>query len=145
MDYYEYMRRIVILIFLFLAASAFAQNKVSGVVYLKSDGNPLAGVIVKDNESYNHSLTNLNGEFIIDVSVPQTTLTLSGLGLKDLIIEVKGKADLGRLQMESDVYTLSDAIVTSSISTERVTPVSASTITGHYIQERLGSKEFTEI
>ena len=145
MDFYEYMRRIVILIFLFLAASAFAQNKVSGVVYLNSDGNPLAGVIVKDNESYNHSLTNLNGEFIIDVSVPQTTLTLSGLGLKDLIIEVKGKADLGRLQMESDVYTLSDAIVTSSISTERVTPVSASTITGHYIQERLGSKEFTEI
>jgi hypothetical protein len=50
MDFYEYMRRIVILIFLFLAASAFAQNKVSGVVYLKSDGNPLAGVIVKDNE-----------------------------------------------------------------------------------------------
>ena len=70
MDFYEYMRRIVILIFLFLAASAFAQNKVSGVVYLNSDGNPLAGVIVKDNESYNHSLTNLNGEFIIDVSVP---------------------------------------------------------------------------
>lgn len=139
------MRRIAILTLLSLTTSVFAQNKVSGVVSLKSDGNPLPGVVVKDSGTSNHSLTNLNGEFVIDLQTPQATLILSGLGLKDLTIEVKGKNDLGRLQMESDTYTLSDVIVTSSISTDRITPVSASTITGHYIEERLGSHEFTEI
>lgn len=59
-------------------------------------------------------------------------------------MECNGKKDLGRIYMESDIYTLSDAIVTSSFGTERVTPVSASTITGRYIEEQLGSHEFPE-
>ena len=139
------MRRIAILVFLFITTYTFAQNKVTGVVYLKSDDNPLAGVVVQNSGTTNHSLTNLNGEFLIDLSTPQATLILSGLGLKDLTIEVKGRNDLGRLYMESDAYTLSDAIVTSAISTDRKTPMSASTITGHYIEERLGSQEFIEI
>lgn len=139
------MKKIILLTFLFIAAPAFGQNQISGLVCLKSDGNPLVGVVVKDNESSAYCITNFNGEFLIETPNSQTTLTLSGLGVKDLIVDVKGKNDLGRLQMESNVYTLSDVIVTAGIGTERVTPVSASTITGHYIEERLGSHEFTEI
>ena len=139
------MKKYILLTFLFIATSAFGQNQISGLVCLKSDSNPLAGVVVKDNGSSDHCVTNINGEFVLDIPSTPTTLTLSGLGVKDLHVEVKDKDDLGRLQMESDIYTLSDVIVTAGIGTERITPVSASTITGHYIEERLGSHEFTEI
>ena len=43
------MRRIAILVFLFITTYTFAQNKVTGVVYLKSNDNPLAGVVVQDS------------------------------------------------------------------------------------------------
>lgn len=122
-----------------------AQNTITGVLCLKSDSNPLVGVVVKEGSSSNYVMSNLNGEFIIDVSSSQTQLVFSGMGLKELIVECNGKKDLGRIYMESDIYTLSDAIVTSSFGTERVTPVSASTITGRYIEEQLGSHEFPEI
>lgn len=139
------MRRLSILMLLLVSTSIFAQNKISGVIYLKGDGNPLAGVVVKEDDSSNYCVSNSNGEFLLETSSKETTLTFSGLGLKDLNVESNGKSDLGRLHMESAVYALSNAIVTSVIGTERVTPVSASTITGHYIEERLGSHEFTEI
>ena len=139
------MRRISIILLLFVTTSLFAQNKKSGFLYLKDDGNPLVGVVVKEAESSNYCVTNLNGAFMLETSSDEATLIFSGIGLKDLIVESKGKADLGRLQMESSIYSLSDAIVTSTIGTERATPVSASTITGYYIEERLGSHEFTEI
>ena len=139
------MRRISIILLLFVTTSLFAQNKKSGFLYLKDDGNPLVGVVVKEAESSNYCVSNLNGAFMLETSSDEATLIFSGLGLKDLIVESKGKADLGRLQMESSIYSLSDAIVTSTIGTERATPVSASTITGYYIEERLGSHEFTEI
>lgn len=139
------MRRITLLTLILFSVNMFAQNKVTGAVYLKSDRSPLAGVVVKDSNSAIHTVSDLNGEFIIDVSTPQTQLVISGLGLKEQIVECKGKMDLGRIYMESDMYTLADAIVTSSFGVERVTPVSASTITGRYIEERLGSHEFPEI
>lgn len=139
------MRRITLLNLILFSVNMFAQNKVTGAVYLKSDRSPLAGVVVKDSNSAIHTVSDLNGEFIIDVSTPQTQLVISGLGLKEQIVECKGKKDLGRIYMESEMYTLADAIVTSSFGVERVTPVSASTITGRYIEERLGSHEFPEI
>ena len=140
------MKRFLIFTFLFITTTIFAQNNiVTGVVYLKSDGNPLVGVLVKEDGSDNYCVTNLNGEFTINVKSTDGKLLLSGLGLKDLSVDCNGKNDLGRVGMQSDIYTLNDVIVTSTLWTERVTPVSASTITGHYIQERLGSHEFTEI
>ena len=139
------MKRFLFITFLFFTTTIFAQNTVTGVVYLKSDSNPLVGVMVKDNSSENHTVTNLNGEFTINVKSTESELLLSGLGLKDLQVKCNGKKDLGCIVMESDIYTLNDVIVTARLTDERVTPVSASTITGYYIQERLGSHEFTEI
>ena len=139
------MKKLLLLILCLSSLTLSAQNTITGVLCLKSDSNPLVGVVVKEGSSSNYVMSNLNGEFIIDVSSSQTQLVFSGMGLKELIVECNGKKDLGRIYMESDIYTLSDAIVTSSFGRERVTPVSASTITGHYIEERLGSHEFTEI
>lgn len=139
------MRQLSFIFLLLFSVNVLAQNKISGVIYLKSDSNPLAGVVVKETNSQNHCVSGLNGEFSIDVSSLQTQLEFSGMGLKNLVVENNGRKDLGKVYMESDMYTLSDVIVTSSIGTERITPVSASTITGHYVEERLGSHEFAEI
>ena len=42
------MKRFLFITFLFFTTTIFAQNTVTGVVYLKSDSNPLVGVMVKD-------------------------------------------------------------------------------------------------
>ena len=42
---------------LLVSTSIFAQNKISGVIYLKGDGNPLAGVVVKEDDSSNYCVS----------------------------------------------------------------------------------------
>lgn len=139
------MKKLIFLLFIFISTISYAQNSVSGVVCLKKDQSPIVGVIVNEFGTENYTSTNSEGEFTIDVSGSNAKLQFSGLGLVSLQIQASGRKDLGKIYLDSDVYTINDAIVSSSFVVDRLTPISASTVTGSQIEKRLGSREFVEI
>ena len=141
------MKRIALFTFTltFTFISLFAQNKVKGYVYLKSDSGPLEGITIIENNTGNYAVSDFNGEFQIDVASLESSLKFRGIGYKELTIDINGRKNIGRIYLEGETYSLSDVIITSSIAAERITPVSVSSITGSYIAERLSSHEFTEV
>ena len=64
------MKRIALFTFTltFTFISLFAQNKVKGYVYLKSDSGPLEGITIIENNTGNYAVSDFNGAFQIDVA-----------------------------------------------------------------------------
>ena len=83
------------------AAIAQAQNmKVQGQV-VDQDGQPLIGATVRLKGAQTGTVTDFEGKFTLDV--PQNaTLLVSYIGYKDREFAVRGRANLGEIQLESD-------------------------------------------
>ncbi len=87
------MKKLLILLFLGLSCSAFAQTvKVSGRV-TGSDGTSLPGVYVMEENTTNATSTDLDGNFTLDVPVG-SNLLFSYIGYRTQIIPVTGAAVL---------------------------------------------------
>ena len=138
------MKLLTILTCILISSISYAQNVIRGVIYLKNDNNPIPGVIIRESGTDNYSTSNTNGEFSICITSENPELILSGLGLQDCKIQPSDKTNLGRIYMNSSQYTLPDAIVTSSFVVEGLTPISASTITGADLEQKMGNHELVE-
>ena len=92
------------------AAVAQAQNiKVHGQV-VDQDGQPLIGATVRQKGAQTGTVTDFDGNFTLDV--PQNaTLLVSYIGFKDREFAVRGRADLGQIQLESDSHMLEQVVV----------------------------------
>ncbi len=92
------------------AAVAQAQNiKVHGQV-VDQDGQPLIGATVRQKGAQTGTVTDFDGNFTLDV--PQNaTLLVSYIGYKDREFAVRGRADLGQIQLESDSHMLEQVVV----------------------------------
>lgn len=129
------------------AATAFAQVAVRGQVVDAENGDPMIGAAVTVIGSSQGVVTDVDGNFTINVS-PNATLSIKYLGyeeIKSKIAQNKAKVDLGIIKIKLDVVALSDVTITSSIAIARKTPVAVSTIDPVFISERLGTQEFPEI
>ena len=83
--------------------------KVSGLI-VDQDGEPLIGATVRVKNSQTATVTNIDGNF--ELSVPSNaTLVISYIGYKDREIAVRGRVDLGEIQMESDDHSLEQVVV----------------------------------
>ena len=83
--------------------------KVNGLV-VDQDGEPLIGATVRVKNSQTATVTNIDGNF--ELSVPSNaTLVISYIGYKDREIAVRGRVDLGEIQMESDDHSLEQVVV----------------------------------
>ncbi len=91
------------------AVSQAKTIKVSGQVVDQS-GESLIGATVRVKGTQGGSVTDMDGNFTLDVP-SNATLTVSYVGYKDRDIAVRGRADLGQIQLESDSHMLEQVVV----------------------------------
>ena len=83
--------------------------KVSGQV-VDQDGEPLIGATIRWKDAQSGVVTDLDGNFSIDVPA-NATLVVSYVGYKDREIAVRGRAVLNQIQLDSDVQMLDQVVV----------------------------------
>ena len=138
------MRKLLSMFFLLVLAGILVaqEQKVSGTVLDKETGETLIGVSVLEKGTGNGVVTDFDGNFSIKVN-QGATLLLSYVGYATK--EVKAKANLGAIQLESEAVTLQDVTITGQMAHQSKTPVAVSQVTALEIEERLGGSEFPEI
>ena len=83
--------------------------KVSGQV-VDQNGEPLIGATIRLKNAEGGVVTDLDGNFSMDVPA-NATLVVSYVGYKDREIAVRGRAVLNQIQLESDVQMLDQVVV----------------------------------
>lgn len=139
------MRRLITLFICAMAMTgAYAQTvKVSGTVRDAKTGEELIGVSVLETGTTNGIVTDLDGNFTIQVQ-SGAELQLSYVGYQTQTLPVKGN-DLGTIRMEPEAITLEDVTITSQLARTQQTPVAVSQVTALEIEERLAGQEFPEV
>ena len=91
------------------AATTQQTVKVTGQV-VDQDGEPLIGATVKVKGSQTATVTDIDGNFTLDVPA-NATLVLSYVGFKDMEVPTQGRTSLGTITMESDSQLLEQVVV----------------------------------
>ena len=127
-----------------LSPVAMAQQlKVSGHVQDASTGEELIGVSVLEAGTTNGTVTDIDGNFQLNVS-QGATLQLSYVGYTTKELKAT-KANLGTITLDGDAVILEDVTVTGQMAVQSKTPVAVSQVNYLEIEERLGGGEFPEI
>ncbi|MCF0196451.1 MAG: carboxypeptidase-like regulatory domain-containing protein, partial [Bacteroidaceae bacterium] len=108
-------------------------------------GETVIGATVTVKGAELNAMSNIDGDFTLDVGGRGKTIVLTCVGYKPIELSVSGDKNFGEIIMKEEVAELNDVTVNSQIAVARKTPVAASTITTEFIEERLGTKEFPEV
>ena len=100
------------LIALVIAPGALAQHEVSGVVLDADNLEPLPGVNVVEVGTQTGISTDANGNFILSVSSPNTTLSFTYLGYIRQEVAVNGRSEI-EVRMAPDTQLIDDVVVTA--------------------------------
>ena len=104
------MKKLMVVICLFITTACFAQQKtVKGVVTGKSDGTPLSGVTVT-GQNKNTTTTDSSGQFVINAT-PGESLIFSFVGKKTLTVTIPASGTLA-VELADDVTDLNQIVVT---------------------------------
>ncbi len=111
------MKKALLLVGMFclslLIGTAWAQQRtVTGKVTSEENGEPLPGVNVVVKGTNSGTVTNLDGEYSLNVPNEGTTLVFSFIGLETREVPV-GNQSVINLQMASDVRQLGEVVVTA--------------------------------
>lgn len=108
-----YLRKLslmVMILFLSIISIATAQEtNVSGQV-LDSGGSPIPGVNILEKGTGNGTVTDLDGNFNLNVGSPETTLIFSFIGYQSQEVPLNGRSILN-ITLEEDVESLDEVIV----------------------------------
>lgn len=132
-------------LFVCLGAGAmiWAQTlKVTGTVVDEDNGEPLIGVSVLEKGTTNGIITDLDGNFSLNVA-ENAILQFSYVGYATE--EMKAKKNFGTIEMKGEAVALTDVLVTGQLAKQQKTPVAVSQVTALEIEERLGGQEFPEV
>lgn len=112
----------VLLIFcLLLSFQTYSQITVSGVVTAASDGLPLPGVsIIDDNNSTVGTVTDFDGNYTITIENPDTNLKFMYVGFKSLVEKINGRTTIN-VALEDDVSSLDEVVVVGYGTQKRAT------------------------
>ncbi|HCR48533.1 MAG TPA: hypothetical protein DIW24_02815 [Bacteroidetes bacterium] len=97
-----------------LSIQVYSQHRVQGRVTSK-DGQPVIGVAVKEKGINNGVTTDVTGNYQIRTRSGNGTLVFSFVGLKTIEVALSGRNTVD-VTMEDDVTSLSDVVVTASLS-----------------------------
>ncbi len=123
--------------------SASAQRTVSGTVISADDGVGIPGATVLVKGTTVGTITDMDGNYEINVPEGKDYLVFSYVGMKTQEIKITGnKIDV---KLESENEEISEILVIASFAKDRHTPVAFSTISPEIITEKLGSQEYPEI
>ena len=124
-------------------AMVWAQTlKVTGTVVDEDNGEPLIGVSVLEKGTTNGIITDLDGNFSLNVA-ENAILQFSYVGYATE--EMKAKKNFGTIEMKGEAVALTDVLVTGQLAKQQKTPVAVSQVTALEIEERLGGQEFPEV
>ncbi len=92
-----------------ITTSAYAQQRITGKVTSTGDNEPLPGVSIQLLGSTNGTVTDLDGNYSLEVS-PDAELRFSFIGFKTQTIAVNGRTTVN-LEMVEDIESLSEVVV----------------------------------
>ena len=75
-----------------------------------SNGEPVIGATVKEKDTSNGGMTNLDGQVTVNLTNPKNPLVISYLGMKTKEVDVKGQSSIN-VTMEDDMAMLDDVVV----------------------------------
>ena len=92
--------------------SALAQTyKVKGNVVSKSDNEPLIGVSILQKETTNGVVTDIDGNYELQIQGGETTLVFSYIGLQTQELKVNARTGVLNVAMEDDSHLMDDVVV----------------------------------
>ena len=129
-----------------VSAELMAQSgRVTATLQDAQSGEPLIGVSIVEQGTTNGIVTDLDGNFTLEVQ-EGATLEFSYVGYASQNVHIKRFGDIGVIRMEPEAVVLQDVTVTGQLAVQRKTPVAVSQVTGIEIEEKLmGNAEFVEV
>lgn len=136
------MKKILLTVTLVLGAFALlAQGTVTGKVVDSETGGGLPGATVLVEGTTLGTITDINGEFSLNVPSSGAVIVISYIGFKDNVIRLEdNQTDLGTINLEPGVTELSTLEVIASRSTQE-TPYTFTDLEKKDIQQNLGSRD----
>jgi TonB-dependent starch-binding outer membrane protein SusC len=105
-------RLYLVLSFLLLSSSLFAQTTVTGKVIGSSDKQPVPFATVQVKGERGATQTAADGTFSIRIAKSSGVLVISAVGFEALQVPINGNAALGILTLNASTSTLNDIVVT---------------------------------
>lgn len=125
-----------------------AQGTVKGKVVDAENNEPLIGATVSVSGTTLGTVTDLDGNFVLELTSAKSVLLFKYLGYSDVTHQVnkKGNVDLGEISLSPDAITLGEvSVIASIIKKDRQTPIPISNVKLATIEEKLGNQEFPEL
>lgn len=94
----------------FCSTTAMAQIQVKGTVVSANDSEPMIGVAILESGTTNGCITDLNGNYTIQVKNSNATLNVSFVGCKTQNIKVNGRNVID-IRLEEDLKVLDEVVV----------------------------------
>ena len=101
-----------------IAATAWAQNTITGKVTAKSDGSALPGVNILVKGTTSGTATAPNGSYTVNVPSMQDTLVFSYIGYKTQVVPINGQSTINVI-LESETYGGQELVVVGYGSQEK--------------------------
>ncbi|MDG5800758.1 TonB-dependent receptor [Marinilabiliaceae bacterium ANBcel2] len=93
-------KNLILILFLLVSFASYAQHQVAGVV-TDSDGAPVPGVSVLEDGTTRGVVTDIDGNYSIDVSAPDAVLVFSFIGMETQNVSVDGQSNIDVVLRES--------------------------------------------
>lgn len=144
------MKKLLLLVLLLGGFTAFSQGTITGKVMDLDSGDPMLGANVIETGTANGAVTDIDGNFSLNVGTNTGSVTISYLGYANRNVSFDvSNADLGTISLASDANALGEVIIVGSgvidLAEDRSTPVAVSTIKADEIQRKaVGNVEITE-
>ena len=106
----EFLIKLLLMtIFLFCASFIYAQNKVTGTI-IDANGEPVIGASVIIRGTANGTVTDLNGNYILQNVPSNSVLIISYVGMKTQDVSVNGRSEI-KVKMDADSHVLDELVV----------------------------------
>lgn len=104
-------KQFILLLTLMVSSFVFSQKTITGVVK-DENGLTLPGVTVLETGTSNGVVTSMKGDYKINITTENPSLTFSYIGFETKTIKLKGEKTLN-ITMKEDIESLSEVVVTS--------------------------------
>src|ERR1700722_7398608 len=102
----------VVMLFLLLTSTVYAQNVVTGRVTNKTDNSPVPGATITVKGTKVNSESGSDGTFSINPGRANATLVISAVGFSTLEVPVTAGTPAGDIALATSASTLNDVVVT---------------------------------
>jgi TonB-linked SusC/RagA family outer membrane protein len=109
---------LMVMVFCFGISTLFSQTKqITGKVTSQDDGSPIPGVTVSVQGTTTGTITNINGEYTINIPNSTEKLTFSFVGMRTLEVPITGS--VAHAKMKADVIGVDEVLVVAYGTSKR--------------------------